>query len=40
MRAIIQDPMYRALKTLPERKQAFEKYIDEKRKIEKVRLKC
>ncbi|RHZ64097.1 hypothetical protein Glove_326g109 [Diversispora epigaea] len=34
MRAIIANPMYRALKTLAERKQAFHDYVDELRKKE------
>ncbi|KAJ1548729.1 hypothetical protein HK405_016052, partial [Cladochytrium tenue] len=35
MRAVISKPMYRALKTLSERKQAFQDYIDEKRHKER-----
>ncbi|CAG8532047.1 7655_t:CDS:10, partial [Ambispora leptoticha] len=34
MRAIITKPMYRALKTLIERKQAYQDYIDELRRVE------
>ena len=36
MRAIIAKPMYRALKTLVERKQAFQDYVDDLRKKEEV----
>ena|SRR5438874_313973 len=36
MRAIIGKPMYRALKTLAERKQAFHDYVDDLRKKEEV----
>ena len=36
MRAIIAKPMYRALKTLAERKQAFQDYVDDLRKKEEV----
>jgi hypothetical protein len=36
MRAIIAKPMYRALKTLAERKQAFQDYVDDLRKKEDV----
>ncbi|KAJ3410872.1 1-pyrroline-5-carboxylate dehydrogenase [Chytridiales sp. JEL 0842] len=39
MRMIISKPMYRALKTLQERKQAFQDYIDEKQKREKEAVK-
>jgi pre-mRNA-processing factor 40 len=35
MRAIITDPMYKALKTLSERKAAFEKYVEDIRRREK-----
>lgn len=35
MRAIINNPLYRALKTLPERKAVFEAYIEERKTIEK-----
>jgi pre-mRNA-processing factor 40 len=35
MRAIITDPMYKALKTLGERKAAFEKYVEDIRRREK-----
>ncbi len=36
MRAIIAKPMYRALKTLAERKQAFHDYVDDLRMKEEV----
>ncbi|KAI9334514.1 hypothetical protein DFJ73DRAFT_852971 [Zopfochytrium polystomum] len=35
MRAVIRKPMYRALKTLAERQQAFQDFIDEKRREER-----
>ncbi|CAG8510934.1 4131_t:CDS:10, partial [Acaulospora colombiana] len=40
MRAIISNPMYRAIKTLTERKQAFHDYVDELRKKEEEEKKA
>ncbi|CAG8453577.1 7909_t:CDS:10 [Acaulospora morrowiae] len=40
MRAIISNPMYRAIKTLTERKQAFHDYVDEMRKKEEEEKKA
>ncbi|KAK9729278.1 U1 snRNP protein [Basidiobolus ranarum] len=39
MRAIISHPIYRSLKTLAERKQTFQKYVQERRKIEEEEYK-
>lgn len=36
MRAIISHPLYMALKTLAERKEAFAKYQEDRARIEKV----
>jgi hypothetical protein len=38
MRAIIHDPMYKALHTVAERRAAFEKYVASKRQAEQVCL--